>query len=147
MNILVDTNILLRRAQPSSPHHRNAEDSVLALVRANIDVCLVPQVIYEYWVAATRPVEVNGLGMEVSWVEQSVETLLRDFVLLKDERGIFGNWRSFVTANSVKGKGAHDARLVAAMQRHGLSNILTFNVPDFSRFNSISVFSPHTLKQ
>jgi predicted nucleic acid-binding protein len=63
-------------------------------------------------------------------------------VLIKDERGIFGNWQSLVVAQSLKGKSAHDARLVAAMQRHRLSNMLTFNTPDFTRFNNVQVFSP-----
>ncbi len=142
MNILIDTNILLRRAQPASPQHQVAQQSLLALVRAEIEICLVPQVIYEYWVAATRPTEVNGLGMDVPSVQKSIDVLLQDFVLLKDERGIFGNWQSLVVAQSVKGKSAHDARLVAAMQRHGISNVLTFNGPDFTRFNSVEVFSP-----
>jgi predicted nucleic acid-binding protein len=42
----------------------------------------------------------------------------------------------------VKGKNAHDARLVAAMQRHGLTRLLTFNKPDFMRFPGINVYSP-----
>jgi hypothetical protein len=31
---------------------------------------------------------------------------------------------------------------VAAMQRHELTNLLTFNGPDFGRFSTISVYSP-----
>ena len=80
--------------------------------------------------------------MDVQLVQQSVDGLLRDFALLKDEHGIFGNWQTLVVAQAVKGKAAHDARLVAAMQRHGLSNVRTFNGPDFRRFNSVRVFSP-----
>ena len=42
----------------------------------------------------------------------------------------------------VLGKGAHDARLVAAMERHGLARILTFNVDDFKRYPGIEVLPP-----
>ena len=94
----------------------------MALVRAKVTLCLVPQVIYEFWVAATRPVEVNGLGMDVPLAQHSIEGLLQDFVLLKDERGIFGNWQSLVIANAVKGKGAHDARLVRIRQLRRIAN-------------------------
>lgn len=142
MRILVDTNILLRRAQPASAHHQMTLDALTALVRAKVDLCLVPQVIYEFWVAATRPIEVNGLGLDVATAEQSVDALLRDFVLFRDERGVFDNWRTLVIAEAVKGKTAHDARLVAAMQRHGLTNVLTYNTPDFARFRDINVFGP-----
>jgi len=37
---------------------------------------------------------------------------------------------------------AHDARLVAAMQRHDIPRVLTFNPRDFSRFAAIAVVSP-----
>ena len=142
MSVLIDTNVLLRRAQVASEQHQLALDSLIELVRANLTLCLVPQVIYEFWVAATRPVEVNGLGIRVPQAELMVKELLRDFVLLKDERGVFGNWQSLVVDYVIQGKTAHDARLVAAMQRHNVLNPLTFNGADFSRFPNINVFTP-----
>ena len=45
-------------------------------------------------------------------------------------------------ACEVKGKNAHDTRLVAAMQRHRVTTLVTFNTPDFARFTGINVFSP-----
>ena len=48
---------------------------------------------------------------------------------------------SFVTHN-VKGKQAHDTRLVAAMERHGVKHLLTFNKSDFARFPAIVALSP-----
>jgi predicted nucleic acid-binding protein len=119
-----------------------ALDSLIELLRNRIDLCVVPQVIYEFWSAATRPVNVNGLGMNPERVVQSVQDLLRDFILLKDERGIYSIWQSLVAAHSVSGKASHDARLVAAMQRHGISHLLTFNGTDFARFTWINVHSP-----
>ena len=38
--------------------------------------------------------------------------------------------------------GAHDARLVAAMVRHSISHLLTFNEQDFARYNEIAVIVP-----
>ena len=124
MRILVDTNVLLRIAQVASPHRQAAKQALVALDDAKVVLCLVPQVIYEFWAAATRPISVNGLGMDPPSAEQSIQQLQRDFVLLRDERGIFPRWQSLVTAYQVRGKTAHDARLVAAMQRHGLTNLL-----------------------
>ena len=98
--------------------------------------------LYEYWVVATRPVNVNGLGMDTGDVEQALENWATLFKLLRDERGVFGYWRDLVSAHQVKGKNAHDARLVAAMQRHRVTTLVTFNTPDFARFTGINVFSP-----
>ena len=103
---------------------------------------VLPQVPYEYWVVATRPKENNGLGLETSLAEQAITRWSTIFRLQLDERGIFRLWLELVTLHQVKGKLAHDARLVAAMQRHSLSNILTFNTADFVRFPGIQIYSP-----
>ena len=44
--------------------------------------------------------------------------------------------------HEVIGKMAHDARLVAAMKRHDITHLLTFNDRDFSRFTDIMVVNP-----
>ncbi len=142
MKVLVDTNVLLRIAQPGHPHRPAAAESVVRLIAADWELCVVPQVLYEFWVAATRPEPVNGLGMDCTAAELSLDELVRDFRLLRDERGVYGFWRSLIVTHQVQGKLAHDARLVAAMQRHGLTDILTFNSADFARFTGIRAFTP-----
>ncbi len=42
----------------------------------------------------------------------------------------------------VRREDAHDARLVAAMLVHKISQILTFNTQDFQRYPGIVVLSP-----
>ena len=63
-------------------------------------------------------------------------------MLIPDTDRIYPEWEALVTAYAVSGKPAHDARLVAAMQVHGLDAILTFNTADFTRFASITVLDP-----
>ncbi|MEO8495996.1 MAG: hypothetical protein ABI614_13060 [Planctomycetota bacterium] len=62
--------------------------------------------------------------------------------LLLDERGVYAEWEQLVGSFDVKGKKSHDARLVAAMLRHGISHILTFNTSDFSRYTSVRANLP-----
>jgi hypothetical protein len=81
------------------------------------EMLLVPQVLYEYWVVATRPTDVNGLGLEPSHVRQLISDWLEIFTLLRDERGVFRFWQELVTRQNIRGKTGHDARLIAAMQR------------------------------
>lgn len=64
-------------------------------------------------------------------------------VLLEDSNALFPAWLSLVANYGVSGKKAHDARLVAAMQVHGISHLLTFNVADFRRYPGITVVEPH----
>jgi predicted nucleic acid-binding protein len=142
MNVLIDTNILIRLEDSLDPRHAEAMAAVERLKRDGHDCQIVPQNLYEFWVVATRPVEYNGLGLDTEKTEDAVRGWMSFFRLRLDERGIFRNWFQLVAAYQVRGKIGHDARLVAAMQRHGLTNLLTFNGADFARFPSISVFTP-----
>ena len=142
MRILIDTNILARLAQPAHPHHPGTVRAIEALRGNGDELCVVPQVIYEYWVVCTRPPGENGLGMTTAETRTETAQIKRLFTLFRDERAIFPVWEDLVTSYEVKGKNAHDARLVAAMSRHGLKHLLTFNAPDFSRYSGITVFTP-----
>lgn len=143
MKILTDANILLRLTQETHPHHSKADAALYALRSRGDEPCVVAQVIYEYWTVCTRPVESdNGLGMTVTNTASNVRRLQKLFPLYRDERAIFDHWEELVTRHEVKGKKAHDARIVAAMLHHHLTHLLTFNVSDFKRFTEITVLAP-----
>jgi hypothetical protein len=80
--------------------------------------------------------------MSPSEADEDKEDWASVFRLLLDERGVFRLWRDLVRQTGVIGKRAHDARLVAAMQRHDLTHILTFNVQHFTQFSTIQVLEP-----
>jgi hypothetical protein len=67
------------------------------------------------------------------------------FTLFRDERGILTEWERLVKQHDVKGKTTHDARLVAAMQRHDLTHLLTCNADHFTRFSGISLLTPESV--
>jgi predicted nucleic acid-binding protein len=142
MRILVDTNIILRLAQPGHSQRPEIVEAIASLNSAKHEICVVPQVFFEYWVVATRPVENNGLGTSVPDVQASIELLLQDLVLLPDPTNLFSNWLELVSLYDVKGRTAHDARLVAAMKCHAIDVMLTFNTSDFARYSSITAISP-----
>src|SRR5258708_7428916 len=108
MNVLLDTNILSRMAQPGHAQHQTAVDATAALRLRGDVLCLVPQVLYEFWVVATRPVAVNGLGLAVSVIAAELTRLQSLFPLLLDTPSVFSEWERLVTAHQVVGKNAHD---------------------------------------
>ena len=144
MAVLLDTNILLRLLQPHHPHSPLAERALNTLRKRNEVLNLTTQNLVEFWAAVTRPVDENGLGFTTEQAEAEVDTLTRLFVLLP-EFPLLQEWRRLVSAYRVSGKNTHDARLVAAMIVHGVSNILTFNIKDFTRYTEIVVVDPKTL--
>lgn len=145
MRVLLDTNILLRLAVPSHPMFVVARQAVKNLADRGDESVVVPQVIYEYWVVSTRPLEQNGLGLSAQQTGVAVDKILKNLSLLPDNPGIFELWQTLVTTNAVHGKTAHDARMVAAMMRHGVSHLLTFNHADFRRFHAVTAIDPSQL--
>lgn len=142
MNTLLDTNILARAAQTGHSLQRLTLDAMAELTRQGETLCLVPQTIYEFWVVCTRPTAQNGLGLSPADTQAELSRLKSLFTILDDTPAILPQWEQLVTQHQVRGKHAHDARLVAAMMVHGLSRILTFNVGDFQRYPTLTVLEP-----
>ncbi|MBA4105430.1 MAG: PIN domain nuclease [Pirellula sp.] len=140
--MLVDANILIRTANPADSEHKTSIDALRQLAASGHELVLVPQVLYEYWVVATRPAANNGLGMTADEAAADLDKFCARFVVMLDVDSIFEAWRDLVSRYAIVGKKAHDARLVAAMVRHGITHLLTFNEQDFARISEIAVILP-----
>lgn len=117
--------------------------SILATRRDELHV--IAQNLIEFWAVATRPITANGLGLTVAQAEQELTKLRALFTILPDTADILPEWEQLVVTHQVLGKQAHDARLVAAMSVHNLTNLLTFNDGDFKRFTEIVVVNPRDM--
>jgi predicted nucleic acid-binding protein len=142
MRILLDTNIVLRLVEPGHGHHQVTVEALDILRRRGHEPVIVPQILYEFWSVATRPVENNGLGLTPAEAHAELKSAQRLFPLLRDERAVFAIWEHLVVSLGVKGKQAHDARIAAAMQRHAVTHLLTFNTVDFVRYPAVIAVSP-----
>jgi predicted nucleic acid-binding protein len=147
MRVLVDTNILLRSAQPSHPLCSQATHAVSTLLRQNDAVFFCSQNIAEFWNVATRPEEVNGLGFSQEEVLQEVSSIESLLTLLPDIPAIYPVWKQIVQDHRVQGVKVYDARLVAVMSVYAIVNVLTFNVADFKRYGNINAIEPAALPQ
>ncbi|MBX9579624.1 MAG: PIN domain-containing protein [Gemmataceae bacterium] len=145
MNYLLDSNVLLRMAEPGHAHHQAAADATDLLGRQGHTLCLVPQDYYEFWVVSTRPVDKNGRGKTPDEVLAEFAFLDTHFTLLPESAAVFAEWRGLLAAHKPLGKPAHDARFVAAMRAHGVTHLLTFNDQDFRRYPGITPVSPLSL--
>jgi hypothetical protein len=85
--------------------------------------------------------------MTSSQTVTEVNGILALFPLLHDTPAVFEKWRELISSLGVCGKGAHDARLVAAMACHGLTHLLTFNDQDFRRYAGMIALHPSAVLQ
>lgn len=91
---------------------------------------------------ATRPLGENGLGMTPAEAAAELARIKGMFLFLLETPAIYPAWEGLVLEHAVSGKPSHDARLVAAMQVHGLTALLTFDRTGFVRFPGIEVIYP-----
>jgi predicted nucleic acid-binding protein len=142
---LVDTNVLLRWAQPAHPDYPVARAAVEMLRLQGEQVFLTAQNIIEFWNAATRPASRNGFGLSPAHADQAAAQLEAYFRFAPDVPSVYSEWRQMVVAVGVSGVQVHDARLVAVMRAHGLTHLLTFNTSDFTRYPGIAVIHPQSV--
>ena len=139
---LLDTNILLRSSDANSPWQALADASVARLLRQHHQLWITGQNLIEFWVVATRPTTVNGLGWSVDETRDQILQILTQFPQLADTPAIFPHWLKLVTTYQIQGKRVHDARLVAVMLAHGVTHLLTFNAEDFRTMHEITTIHP-----
>ena len=145
MRVLVDTNILLRSAQPQHPLCAQATYAVAKLFRQKDSVFFCAQNIAEFWNVATRPAEVNGLGFSHEEALQEVASIEDLLILLPDIPAVYPVWKRLVQGHRVQGVKVYDARLVAVMSVYVIDAVLTFNVADFKRYGNVRAIHPASM--
>ena len=144
-NYLFDTNIFLRLSDRISANYALARDATYILIEQGHKCCLTSQIIIEFWVVATRPTEVNGLGWTPERTKNQINQFLTRFTVLEETPEIFTLWFQLVTDYNIKGKRTHDIRLLAVMKAHSITHLLTFNPDDFVTLPNIIIVQPQDL--
>ena len=142
MTHLLDTNIVIRAANPHDPMHSHIGAALAQFTKNAVELCITRQNLYEFWVAATRPADVNGMGITSIEARRFVEELRASCILIPDPPDLLEGWLDLCTSFAVRGRPAHDARLVACMQGNGISHLVTLNPGDFARYPGIECIVP-----
>jgi predicted nucleic acid-binding protein len=145
VDVLADTNVILRRLHRAHPQHGQARDAIARISQQGDRVCVASQNLIELWAVSTRPVANNGLGLTPAQADRVVARVERCVFRLPDSDDVYAEWRRLVVTHGVSGKTTHDARLVAAMISNRITHILTFNADDFARYAGIKVVHPAKL--
>lgn len=145
MPYLVDTNILIRICDRSSLDHAACRDALVELLRRDEPCHSCAQTLIEFWVVATRPREANGLGLTSAEARADLIDFQQLLPCLPEPPDLIARWQHLVIGYDVRGRRAYDARLVALMQAHGLTRVLTLNVADFTLYTDLAVVTPASL--
>ncbi|GAB4418750.1 MAG: type II toxin-antitoxin system VapC family toxin [Anaerolineae bacterium] len=138
--LFVDTNVLIFATNSASPWHLPASNVLQEARRLGVELVISPQIIREYLVAATRPGSSTVLPLAA--VLTNVRIFQTDFHLVEDNALVSAKLIDLVSRVTVGGKQIHDANVVAPMQIHNISHLLTHNVADFTRFAHLITVLP-----
>jgi predicted nucleic acid-binding protein len=143
---LIDTNVLLRWIKPDDRDYPITVAAIEAALSGGSVLCYTSQNVGEFWNTCTRPLNRNGYGLSPQEAERRAKYFEEKLQLLPDSLAVHQTWRQLLVTHNVSGVHVHDARLVAAMQVHGVSRILTFNNKDFARFSGIEAIHPRSIR-
>lgn len=88
----------------------------------------------------TREVRENGWGLLPAEAALVLEACWQACDLMPDPDDLTKEWLRLCGKHGVRGKQAHDARIVAFMTLQGIGELATMNPVDFSRYQEIEVF-------
>ena len=130
--LLVDTSVLLEASNRARRQHTAA----LSLLEQHNQLVFPAQVAREFLVVATRPPEVNGLGLTSRAALESLTAFRRNVRLLPEEKPLLPTLLRLVEELSIVGKRVHDAHIVAAAVVHRVKAVVTLNGDDFRAFGA-----------
>ena len=135
--VFIDTNVLLTATDESRPNHEAARRLIAESGRNGMHLAVSGQVLREYVVVATRPVDVNGMGLNSRHAIGNVEAFLGFLRLCDETEAVADKLRRLGLKHNLQGKRFHDANIVATMSVHGIGVLVTDNLKDFAVFDDI----------
>jgi predicted nucleic acid-binding protein len=132
----IDTSVLARLVNAADGQHSTAVRAVVELHRRGEVLHVTPQNLVEFRSVATRPTNMNGLGLTGLDARTAASGFEASFPLLEETPAIYPTWKALVERLNVLGKQVHDARLIAVCHVHGIQQLLTFNTAHLARLAS-----------
>ena len=139
--LFVDTNVLLIATDESRPLHREAMQLLAGSGAQDLSLATSGQVLREYLVVATRPIDVNGLGLSTKVAAANVNEFLGSLSMCEETEEVSGRLRQLAVTHNLSGKRLHDVNIVATMEAHGIRAIVTQNPDDFAPFEDVAIMS------
>lgn len=140
---LIDTGVLLRVFDRNDPHHSAIRATLRRFVRSGERLVTASQNIAEFWNVSSRPTSARGgYGHTPERVQRRVATIEQFCKVLTESEQSYSRWKQLLAEHRITGVSVHDARLVAIMETHGITQLLTLNAADFRRFGQVQAELP-----
>lgn len=133
--VLVDTNILISASVATRPFHDAATEVMNAWPNEGKILCISGQILREYLVVATRPLERNGLGFVLEKALYNVRAFRERMHFLEENLAVAQKLQILIEEVACSGNEIHDANLIATALTHNVGQLVTENYDDLKRFS------------
>jgi predicted nucleic acid-binding protein len=137
--VLVDTNVLLEASDEGRQFHMQAMAVFQTALASGVDLFLGTQVLREYLVVATRPVENNGLGMSIETALENIRRFRRRTSLIAESLSAGELFLEWAGQFGIRGKRLHDLQILATASTAGMNALLTANGRDFPKSSPLAI--------
>lgn len=133
-SVFLDTNVLLTATTPARTLHESALEVLNSWPQREVQLCASGQVLREYLVVATRPIEVNGLGLSPEDALLNAASIRKRVQILAEGEATLRRVEQVTRDYGCRGKQIHDAHIAATALEHGVGRLVTENTGDFKRY-------------
>jgi predicted nucleic acid-binding protein len=143
--IFIDTNVLIRANVATAPTHEEALECLKRLGKSSAELWVSQQILREYLANVTRQ-QTFMSPIPMATAIARIEYFQSHFIVAQDSERVFANLLKLLNSTTTSGKQIHDTNIAATMQTYGITQLLTYNPTDFTRFSAyITVLSPEDL--
>ena len=137
--LFCDTNVLLSAVDRRRRLHAQAIHVLNVLPNRGVALYVSGQVVREFLAVCTRPAAANGLGLPPGEAVRNAEAMAERSTVLDENRNVAVRLLDIARTVACSGRQLHDANVVATMQEHGLTRLVTGNLRDFRRFRGLDL--------
>ncbi len=139
--VFIDTNILLHANLADSPFQQVAQARLIELKNHGAEIWISRQILKEYLAVLTRPAYMVG-GVAVQTLIDDLNYFTYTFQVADDTSLVAQHLVKLLRQITITGRQVYDANIVATMQAHGITQLLTHNVGDFARYAHLITVLP-----
>lgn len=139
---LIDTNVLIYAADEASPFHKASKDLRDKAIKGEIELCLCPQILMEFYAILTDPKRVENSRKPKEVIEEIEKYLNSGIQIIYPKEDAILRVLHLLRKYKLKKQKVFDAFLVATMLSNGVYQVYTYNQEDFEKFEEIEVLIP-----
>lgn len=137
--VFVDSNVLLEATDEGRRLHAKALGLFRNAAGEGITLFLGTQILREYLVVATRPVENNGLGMTTDMALDNIGRFQKRASLVAETLQAGRQFLEWASQYQIRGKRLHDLQILATASVTGMHALVTANVKDYPQNQPLAI--------